>query len=73
VRGAAVTGTARLAPPGTYRPPWRGVLDRRGKQAQTQVKRISSTCDMLAADKRRVYRSDRSGRYGKAFAAPQAQ
>ncbi|MBO9872741.1 MULTISPECIES: YdeI/OmpD-associated family protein [Xanthomonas] len=44
-----------------------------GKQAQTRVKRIASTCDMLAAGKRRVCCFDRSGMYSKAFAAPQAQ
>ncbi|WP_371180791.1 YdeI/OmpD-associated family protein [Xanthomonas sacchari] len=43
-----------------------------GKQAQTRVKRIASTCDMLAAGKRRVCCFDRSGMYSKAFAAPQA-
>ncbi|UYC12343.1 YdeI/OmpD-associated family protein [Xanthomonas sp. CFBP 8445] len=44
-----------------------------GKQAPTRAKRIASTCDMLAAGKRRVCCFDRSGMYSKAFAAPLAQ
>lgn len=44
-----------------------------GKRAQTRAKRIASTCDMRAADKRRAGCLDRSGLYSKAFAAPQAQ
>lgn len=43
-----------------------------GKRAETRVKRIDTTCDMLASGKRRVCCFDRSGMYSKAFAAPDA-
>jgi hypothetical protein len=42
------------------------------KQAATRERRIASSCDMLAAGKRRVCCFDRSGIYSKAIAAPVA-
>jgi hypothetical protein len=43
-----------------------------GKKAETRVKRIATTVDMLASGKRRVCCFDRSGIYSGAFCAPQA-
>ncbi|WP_133479576.1 YdeI/OmpD-associated family protein [Cognatilysobacter segetis] len=42
------------------------------KQASTRERRVASSCDMLAAGKRRVCCFDRSGIYSKAIAAPDA-
>ena len=42
------------------------------KQSKTRAQRISSTCDMLLAGKRRVCCFDPSGFYSKAFSAPKA-
>ncbi|SBV52781.1 hypothetical protein XBLMG947_3579 [Xanthomonas bromi] len=41
-----------------------------GEKAQTRVKRMATTCDMLASGKRRACCFDRSGMYGKSLAAP---
>lgn len=43
-----------------------------GKKSQTRGKRIATACSMLAAGKRRICCFDRSGIYGKGFAAPKA-
>lgn len=42
-----------------------------GKQAQTRGKRITATCDMLAAGKRRACCFDRSGMWSKGLSAPE--
>lgn len=42
-----------------------------GKRAGTRGKRIATACSMLAAGKRRICCFDRSGIYGKGFAAPE--
>jgi hypothetical protein len=42
------------------------------KQATTRARRIASSCDMLVEGKRRVCCFDRSGRFSKAMAAPEA-
>jgi hypothetical protein len=42
------------------------------KQAATRAKRVRDACEMLASGKRRVCCFDPSGRYSKAFAAPEA-
>lgn len=43
-----------------------------GKKAETRVKRIATTCDMLASGKRRACCFDRSGMYSKSLGAPRA-
>ena len=42
------------------------------KRSETRARRIHTACEMLAAGKRRVCCFDRSGFYGKNFAAPKA-
>lgn len=42
------------------------------KKEETRTKRIANTSDMLLAGKRRVCCFDRSGKYSKAFRAPEA-
>lgn len=42
------------------------------KRDETRERRIHSACEMLASGKRRVCCFDRSGIYGKGFAAPEA-
>lgn len=42
------------------------------KQPETRARRIRSTCEMLAAGKRRVCCFDRSGFYSKGLGAPKA-
>ena len=58
---------SRLTP--AARRDWVQWLDS-AKQAATRERRIASSCDMLAAGKRRVCCFDRSGIYSKAIAAP---
>lgn len=41
-----------------------------GKKAETRAKRIATSCDMLAAGKRRACCFDRSGMYSKSLTAP---
>ena len=41
-----------------------------GKKAETRVRRITNTCDMLAAGKRRACCFDRSGIFSKGLGAP---
>ncbi|MFN0010262.1 MAG: YdeI/OmpD-associated family protein [Phycisphaerales bacterium] len=43
-----------------------------GKKAETRVKRIATTCDMLAKGKRRPCCFDRSGMYSKSMSCPVA-
>ncbi len=42
------------------------------KRPETRARRVAGACDMLAKGKRRVCCFDRSGIYGKNFAAPEA-
>ncbi len=42
------------------------------KKAETRDKRVVGACDMLASGKRRVCCFDRSGKFSKAFGAPEA-
>lgn len=42
------------------------------KRPETRARRINNACEMLASGKRRVCCFDRSGIYGKHFAAPEA-
>ena len=42
------------------------------KKEDTRARRIASSCDMLLEGKRRVCCFDRSGKYSKAFCAPEA-
>ncbi len=42
------------------------------KKAETRDKRVAGACDMLASGKRRVCCFDRSGKFSKAFGAPEA-
>lgn len=41
------------------------------KKDDTRTRRIASTCDMLLAGKRRICCFDRSGKFSKAFCAPE--
>ena len=41
------------------------------KRDETRTRRLASTCDMLLKGKRRVCCFDRSGKYSKAFCAPE--